>query len=68
MTNRAVHDQLPAMRDSLVHACDDGNWSRAVRACMTTAKDQIGLEACQQQLTDPQRAALAAQAQNPKAR
>jgi hypothetical protein len=61
VTNRAVHDQLPAMRDSLVHACEDGEWSRAVRTCMTEAKDRLALETCQQQLTDPQRAALAAQ-------
>ena len=67
--HRAVHDQLPAMRDSLVHACEDGAWSRGVRDCMTRATTRIALETCQQQLTDPQRAALAAQAlgKSPKA-
>jgi hypothetical protein len=57
-TRRMVLDQLPAMRDSLVNACTDTKWSDAVRRCMVDAADHLTFEACQQQLTDPQRAAL----------
>jgi hypothetical protein len=57
-TRRAVVDQLPAMRDALVVACDDGKWSAAARTCMATAKDHVALQACEQQLTDDQRRAL----------
>jgi hypothetical protein len=57
-TRRAVVDQLPAMRDALVVACDEGKWSDAVRSCMAAAKDHVALQACEQQLTDDQRHAL----------
>ena len=52
---RAVADQLPAMRDSLAAACTDGGWSAAVRACLVAARDHVGFEACEHQLTDEQR-------------
>ena len=52
---RAVEDQLPAMRDSLIQVCDDGRWSAAVRSCLVAASDHVGFEACEQQLTDDQR-------------
>lgn len=52
---RAVTDQLPAMRDSLVQACTDGRWAPAVRQCLVRASDHAGFEVCQQQLTDEQR-------------
>lgn len=55
---RAVEDQLPAMRDALVHACDDSKWSAAVRQCLVQAKDHVAFQACEQQLTDAQRQAL----------
>jgi hypothetical protein len=55
---RAVEAQLPAMRDSLVHACSDGKWAGAVRQCLVAANDRVAFEACEQQLTDPQRQAL----------
>jgi len=55
---RAVLDQLPAMRDSLVAACTDSKWSGAVRACLVEASDHVAFEACEQQLTDEQRRAL----------
>jgi hypothetical protein len=58
-TRRAVMDQLPAMRDSLVTACTETKWSDAVRRCMVDATDHVAFEACQQQLTDAQRQALA---------
>ncbi len=54
-TRRAVEDQLPAMRDSLAQACADGRWSAAVRNCLVAARDHVGFEACEQQLTDDQR-------------
>ncbi|MGN6104419.1 MAG: hypothetical protein ACTHU0_04890 [Kofleriaceae bacterium] len=57
-SRRAVLDQLPAMRDSLVHACTDSKWSEAVRRCLHAANDHLGFETCQQQLTDAQRQAL----------
>jgi hypothetical protein len=55
---RAVEAQLPAMRDSLVHACTDGKWAGAVRTCLVAANDRVAFEACEQQLTDAQRQAL----------
>jgi hypothetical protein len=54
-TTRAVADQLPAMRDSLVHACTDGNWTAETRKCLIRANDHVGFEACEQQLSDAQR-------------
>jgi hypothetical protein len=54
-TRRAVEDQLPAMRDSLAQACGDGRWSAVVRSCLVAARDHVGFEACEQQLTDEQR-------------
>jgi hypothetical protein len=55
---RAVEDQLPAMRDSIVHACTETKWSGAVRKCLVEAKDHVAFQACEQQLTDAQRQAL----------
>jgi hypothetical protein len=55
---RAVEAQLPAMRDSIVHVCTDSAWSGGVRKCLVDANDRAGFEACEQQLTDPQRQAL----------
>lgn len=54
-TARAVTDQVPAMRDSLAQACADGRWTAAVRQCLVQASDRVGLETCEQQLTDEQR-------------
>ena len=58
-TRRAVLDQLPAMRDAIVHACTDTAWSEPVRRCLVDAVDHVAFEACQQQLTDAQRQDLA---------
>jgi hypothetical protein len=58
-TRRAAMDQLPAIRDALVNACTDTKWSDAVRRCLVDATDHLAFEACQQQLTDAQRQALA---------
>ncbi len=55
---RAVEAQLPAMRDSIGHVCTDSKWSNAVRTCLVAANDRVAFEACEQQLTDPQRQAL----------
>ncbi|MBL0220658.1 MAG: hypothetical protein IPQ07_43175 [Myxococcales bacterium] len=55
---RAVEAQLPAMRDSIGHVCTDSKWSGAVRTCLVAANDRVAFEACEQQLTDPQRQAL----------
>lgn len=55
---RSVLDQLPAMRDALVHACTDSAWSDAVRRCMVGAADHVSFTACQAQLTEEQRRAL----------
>lgn len=57
-TRRAVTDQLPAMRDALKDACKDGAWSPDVRSCMVLARDHAAMQACEQKLTDDQRAAL----------
>ncbi|MBA3397594.1 MAG: hypothetical protein H0T89_33530 [Deltaproteobacteria bacterium] len=57
-TRRAVLAQLPAMRDALVHACEDTRWSEGVRRCMVAAVDHSAFEACRAQLTDAQRQAL----------
>lgn len=52
---RAVLDQLPAMRDSIVAVCTDSKWSAAVRTCLVEAPDHVAFEACEQQLTETQR-------------
>jgi hypothetical protein len=54
-TSRAAADQLPAMRDALVHACTEGKWSAATRKCLARANDHGTFETCEQQLTDEQR-------------
>ncbi len=56
---RRVEDQLPAMRDSIVFVCSETKWTGAVRTCLVDAKDHAAFETCEQQLTDPQRTALA---------
>jgi hypothetical protein len=53
-TSRAAADQLPAMRDALVHACTEGKWSAATRKCLSRANDHGTFETCEQQLTDEQ--------------
>ena len=58
-TRRSVLDQLPAMRDALDHACADTTWSAAVRTCLARAVDHVAFAACEDQLTEPQRRALA---------
>ncbi len=57
-TRRLVIDQLPALRDSLVRACSDGEWSDAMRRCLADAQDHAQFETCQLQLTPSQRDAL----------
>ena len=57
-TQRAIADQLPAIRDSLTQSCRDGKWSTQVRNCMVTAGNPNALQACQAQLTDEQRRGL----------
>ena len=64
-TRRAVMDQLPAMRDSLVNACTETKWSDAVRRCLVDATDHLAFETCQQQLTDAQRQALGSASTRP---
>jgi len=54
-TRRMVADQLPAMRDSLAQSCVEQRWSAAVRTCLVAARDHVGFEACERQLTDEQR-------------
>ena len=56
---RSILDQLPAMRDSLDHACTDTRWSAAVRTCLARAVDHVAFQACEDQLTEEQRRALA---------
>jgi len=56
---RSVLDQLPAMRDALDHACTDTKWSAAVRTCLAHAVDHVAFQACEDQLTEPQRRAVA---------
>jgi len=58
-TRRTVTDQLPALRDSLVAFCKDDAWSVQVRDCMAKAGDHAALQACEAQLTDEQRKAIA---------
>ncbi|MDX2087744.1 MAG: hypothetical protein SFX73_07835 [Kofleriaceae bacterium] len=62
---RAVEDQLPAMRDAIVHACTESKWSADVRKCLVQAKDHVAFEACEQQLSDAQRQALDRAAPDP---
>ena len=57
---RALEDQLPAMRDSLVTSCTEGAWSADVRSCLSSAPDHVAFEACEQHLTDAQRQLLVA--------
>ncbi|MDQ3369537.1 MAG: hypothetical protein M3680_29260 [Myxococcota bacterium] len=57
-TRRGVLDQLPAMRDALVHACQETRWADEVRRCLIDAPDHVAFEGCQRQLTDAQRQAL----------
>ncbi|MGE0548528.1 MAG: hypothetical protein AB7O24_02425 [Kofleriaceae bacterium] len=57
-TQRAVRDQLPAMRDSLVRACSDTQWSPQVRKCLVDASDDVGFATCETQLTEDQRRTL----------
>jgi hypothetical protein len=57
-TRRAVTDQLPAMRDSLVNACKDSKWDGAVRKCLVDAPSHGVFEGCLRELTAEQRAAL----------
>ena len=56
--HRNVADQLPAMRDALAIACQDGAWSATVRKCMVAAQDHAAFQACETQLSDDQRQAL----------
>lgn len=55
---RALKQQLPAMRDTIVGVCMDSTWSAGVRTCLVNANDHVAFEACEQQLTDAQRRAL----------
>jgi hypothetical protein len=57
-TRRAVHDQLPAMRDSLVNACKESNWAAPVRKCLSDAPSHVVFEGCLRDLSPEQRAAL----------
>lgn len=57
-TQRAVADQIPAMRDALVAVCKDGAWSAQVRDCMAKAADHVALQACESGLSDDQRRAI----------
>ncbi|MBA2540812.1 MAG: hypothetical protein H0V17_14330 [Deltaproteobacteria bacterium] len=57
-TRRLVLDQLPAMRDALVHACTDTKWDPTVRTCMVDATDHASFEQCEGALTSTQREAL----------
>jgi hypothetical protein len=54
-TRHNITNQLPAMRDSLVNACKDSSWEPAVRTCLVEALDHTAFEACQRDLTAPQR-------------
>jgi hypothetical protein len=57
-TRRAVSDQLPALRDAFAEVCANDAWAPSVRACLARAADHAALEACEQALTDAQRASL----------
>jgi hypothetical protein len=59
VTITTVANQIPALRDSLVAFCKDDAWSAQVRDCMAAATDHLALQACEAQLTDDQRKALA---------
>jgi hypothetical protein len=55
---RGAANQLPALRDALVHVCTRSDWSAGVRDCMASAADRVAFEACELQLTEAQRASL----------
>ncbi|CAN5282834.1 hypothetical protein BH11MYX1_BH11MYX1_09550 [soil metagenome] len=57
-TQRAVSDQLPAMRDALSLTCSEHKWADPVRTCMANAEDHAAFQVCETQLTDAQRKAL----------
>jgi hypothetical protein len=50
--------QLPALRDAVDESCSKGNWTAAVRTCLLQARDGVGLEACQRDLSLEQRRML----------
>ncbi len=52
-------DQLSPLGDALANACDRDNWSAPARACLASATSVAAATACQAQLTDAQRQALA---------
>jgi hypothetical protein len=55
---RGAETQLAGITASLERLCTEGKWSAAVRDCIVLADDRVALEACEQKLTDDQRAAL----------
>jgi len=55
---RDVADQLPALRDTLQQACEDGAWSAAIRDCMILAPDHAALQTCERDLTEDQQRGL----------
>lgn len=54
----AVSSHIPAMRDSIVRACHEGNWSAETRGCFATATDATAMESCYQSMPPDQRALL----------
>jgi hypothetical protein len=57
-TRRAVADQLPAMRDALAQACNEGKWPAAIRGCLADAANRAAFETCEAGLDATARAAL----------
>ena len=57
-TRAAVSSHIPAMRDSIVRACHEGNWSADTRGCFATATDATAMESCYQSMPPDQRALL----------
>jgi hypothetical protein len=58
-----IEDLLSPMRDGMVRACREGEWTPAARDCFAGAADDAAMKACYQQLTPEQQHALAAHAQ-----
>jgi hypothetical protein len=55
---RGAEEQLSVLRDALARSCLRTGWSEAARDCMVRATDRVGVESCEQLLSDEQRAAL----------
>jgi len=55
-TRATLESELPALRDTVVARCRDTAWPGSVRQCMAAATDHPAFVACEDALTEAQRA------------